>query len=361
MLTPDDLDLAVGVADNLAIAIQRLRESEQLNVALDATRRKVDLLEQQLSESSELIGNSAPMVKVKQSIQRAGPTSATVLVRGESGSGKELVARAIHFASSRKSGPLVCLNCAALAPTLLESELFGHEKGSFTGATDRKIGKFEAANRGTLFLDEVGEMPPELQAKFLRVLEGHPFERLGGNSAIHTDVRVIAATNRDLEEAVKEKSFRSDLYFRLRVVEIVLPPLRQRPDDIPSLVEHFLNMFRQHANRRIAGIDPKALEALARHSWPGNVRELRNIIERAVVLGVDSTLGLEDISLPPLFLEEKNEPLPNNQDFQPVTLDELERIHILGMLEYAEGNKSKAAQLLGIERSTLDRKLKRFS
>jgi transcriptional regulator with GAF, ATPase, and Fis domain len=361
MLTPDDLDLAVGVADNLAIAIQRLRESEQLNVDLDATRRKVDLLEQQLSESSELIGSSAPMVKVKQSIQRAGPTSATVLVRGESGSGKELVARAIHFASSRKSGPLVCLNCAALAPTLLESELFGHEKGSFTGATDRKIGKFEAANRGTLFLDEVGEMPPELQAKFLRVLEGHPFERLGGNSAIHTDVRVIAATNRDLEEAVKEKSFRSDLYFRLRVVEIVLPPLRQRPDDIPSLVEHFLNMFRQHANRRIAGIDPKALEALARHSWPGNVRELRNIIERAVVLGVDSTLGLEDISLPPLFLEEKNEPLPNNQDFQPVTLDELERIHILGMLEYAEGNKSKAAQLLGIERSTLDRKLKRFS
>ncbi len=286
-LTAEELDLAVGVADNLALAIWRLRENQRLSSDLDASRRKAELLEQQLSQSSELIGNSPPMQKVKQAIQRAAPSHATVLIRGESGVGKELVARAIHQSSSRKSGPLVCLNCAALAPTLLESELFGHEKGAFTGATERKIGKFEAANRGTLFLDEVGEMPQELQAKFLRVLEGHPFERLGGNSSIHTDVRVIAATNRDLEEAVGEKLFRSDLYFRLRVVEISMPPLRERPDDIPALVEHFLGMFRQHARRRLVGVEPKAMEQLVRHRWPGNVRELRNVIERAVVLGVE--------------------------------------------------------------------------
>jgi transcriptional regulator with GAF, ATPase, and Fis domain len=360
-LSGEDLDLAVGVADNLAIAIWRLRQNSRLTADLDATRRQLDQLEQQLCQSSELIGNSLPMQKVKQAILRAGPTPATVLVRGESGSGKELVARAIHFSSPRKAGPLVCLNCAALAPSLLESELFGHEKGAFTGATERKIGKFEAANRGTLFLDEVGEMPLELQAKFLRVLEGHPFERLGGNTAIHTDVRVIAATNRDLEEAVKEKQFRSDLYFRLKVVEIFLPPLRQRRDDIPALVDHFLGLFRLHSNRRISGFEPKALELLARHNWPGNVRELRNVIERAVVLGSESTLSVEDLNLPVLPQDQTAGGQSANEVFRPQTLEELEQSHILKMLEYAEGNKSKAAQLLGIERSTLDRKLKRFS
>lgn len=360
-LTAEELDLAVGVADNLALAIWRLRENQRLSIDLDASRRKAELLEQQLSQSSEMIGNSPPMLKVKQAIQRAAPSHATVLVRGESGVGKELVARAIHQSSSRKSGPLICLNCAALAPTLLESELFGHEKGAFTGATERKIGKFEAANRGTLFLDEVGEMPPELQAKFLRVLEGHTFERLGGNSSIHTDVRVIAATNRDLEEAVGEKQFRSDLYFRLRVVEISMPPLRERPDDIPSLVEHFLGMFRQHARRRLAGVDPKAMELLVRHRWPGNVRELRNVIERAVVLGVENTIGEEDLGFQTLPAAPITTAGQANPVFQPLTLDEIERTHILGMLEYVQGNKSKAAQLLGIERSTLDRKLKRFS
>ncbi|MFO0942731.1 MAG: sigma 54-interacting transcriptional regulator [Pirellulales bacterium] len=362
MLSADDLDLAVGVADNLALAISRLREQQKLNIDLDATRRKVDLLEQQLLQSNELIGNSTPMLRVKQTIQRVGPSHATVLVRGESGSGKELVARAIHQASSRRSGPLVCLNCAALAPSLLESELFGHEKGAFTGATERKIGKFEAANKGTLFLDEVGEMPAELQAKFLRVLEGHPFERLGGNTAIHTDVRVVAATNRDLEEAVQEKLFRSDLYFRLRVVEIMLPPLRQRPDDIPGLVEHFVSMFRQHASRRIAGVAPKAMELLVRHRWPGNVRELRNVIERAVVLGIDNTIVEDDLGFQPLVTLPAVQPsLDAKLSFEPLTLDEIEKAHILGMLEYVQGNKSRAAQLLGIERSTLDRKLKRFT
>lgn len=360
MITSEELDLAVGVADNLALAIWRLRENQRLSIDLDVTKRKAELLEQQLSQSSEMIGHSPPMLRVKQAITRAAPTHATVLIRGESGAGKELVARAIHLSSTRRSGPLVCLNCAALTPSLLESELFGHEKGSFTGATERKIGKFEAANRGTLFLDEVGEMPTELQAKFLRVLEGHPFERLGGNTSIQTDVRVIAATNRDLEEAVAEKLFRSDLYFRLRVVEIFLPPLRERPDDIPALVEHFVAMFRQHANRRIAGVDPKAMELLVRHRWPGNVRELRNVIERAIVLGADSTIVEEDLGFQPLPIAPSVAAGSTSSTFQPLLLEEIERVHILGMLEYVQGNKSKAAQLLGIERSTLDRKLKRF-
>ena len=360
-LTAKDLDLVVGIADNLALALGRLRENRKLNVDLDASRRKADLLEQQLQQSSELIGSSLAMQKVKLAIQRVAPSQATALVRGESGVGKELVARAIHQASERRLGPMVCLNCAALAPTLLESELFGHEKGAFTGATDRKIGKFEAANRGTLFLDEVGEMPVELQAKFLRVLEGHPFERLGGNTAIHTDVRVIAATNRDLEQAVRDKQFRSDLYFRLRVVEIFVPALREHPDDIPELVEHFLQMFRPHGRRRIVGVSPAALELLSRHHWPGNVRELRNIMERAVVLGNESTIGPEDLGLTKASeLAESTNAMPK-MPFRPDTLEQVEQSHILAMLEYVQGNKSKAAQLLGIERSTLDRKLKRFS
>ncbi len=239
MLTDSDLELTVAVADHLAIILNQLRQREQLSQSLASSQRKIDLLVQELEQDCEMVGNSTAIEKVRHAIQRCAPTSATVLIRGESGVGKELVARAVHQRSSRRDGPLVCLNCAALAPTLLESELFGHEKGAFTGATERKIGKFEAAHGGTLLLDEIGEMSPELQAKFLRVLEGQPFERLGGNKPIQTDVRVIAATNRDLEQAVREKSFRSDLYFRLRVIEIDVPPLRERPSDIAPLAEHF--------------------------------------------------------------------------------------------------------------------------
>lgn len=362
MLSGGDLDLAVGVADNLAIALSRLQTNNKLAQDLDATRRKVNQLEAELELTRELVGESQSLQKVKQSIGRAGPTRATVLIRGESGVGKELVARAIHMSSRRAEGPLVCLNCAALAPTLLESELFGHEKGAFTGATERKIGKFEAANGGTLLLDEIGEMIPELQAKFLRVLEGQPFERLGGNQPIKTDVRVLAATNRNLEEAVEAKEFRSDLYYRLRVVEIEIPPLRERTEDIPLLVEHFLKLLGHHADRRIEGIDPKAIDLLSRHSWPGNVRELRNVLERAIVLGGDSTIRCEDLSLAP-FADTPSPSPANNQEntaFEPIPLAELEKRHILAMLDFSDGNKTKAAQRLGIERSTLDRKLKRF-
>ncbi len=361
-LTDRDLEIAVGVADNLAIALVRQQANEQLSKSLAKTRKQIDELQAQLEITREMVGRSRSLENVRQAIGRAAPTSATVLIRGESGVGKELVARAIHAASPRRDGPLVCLNCAALAPTLLESELFGHEKGAFTGATDRKVGKFEAADGGTLLLDEIGEMSPDLQAKFLRVLEGQPFERLGGNRAIKTDVRVIAATNRNLEEAVKSKEFRSDLYYRLRVIEVEVPALRQRLEDLPLLIEHFIQLLRHHADRRIDGITPQALELLSRHTWPGNVRELRNVIERALVLGSSNVLDVEDFSLSSLGAMPLA-PLavpPSATGYQPITLDSLEQAHIRATLEFAEGNKTKASQILGIERSTLDRKLKRY-
>lgn len=363
MLSDADLELALGVADNLSIALARHAANEQLSQSLEHSRRHIDHLQEQLSSASEMVGRSSAIERVRAEIGRAAPTNATVLVRGESGVGKELVARAIHRQSKRRNGPLVCLNCAALAPTLLESELFGHEKGAFTGATERKIGKFEAADGGTILLDEIGEMPSELQAKFLRVLEGQPFERLGGSKPIQTDVRVIAATNRDLEQAVKDKEFRSDLYFRLRVIEIVVPALRERLDDVPPLVEHFVQQLRLHAGRRLHGIQPQALELLSRHNWPGNVRELRNVLERAIVLGSDSTIGITDLNLSTL-----GDALPSADashaaaapPFEPISLAELEQRHILAVLKHCDGNKTKTALQLGIERSTLDRKLKRF-
>lgn len=363
MLTEQDLELTVGVSDNLAIALSVQMENADLAKSLEKTRRRVTQLQEELEHSHSMVGESAGLKTVKQSIDRAAPTDATVLVRGESGVGKELVARAIHMASHRKDGPLICLNCAALAPTLLESELFGHEKGAFTGATERKIGKFEAADGGTLLLDEIGEMSAELQAKFLRVLEGQPFERLGGNKPIQTDVRVIAATNRALEEAVEAKEFRADLYYRLRVIEIIVPALRDRVDDVPILVEHFLDQMRHHAGRRLTGIDPRALELLTRHTWPGNVRELRNVIERAIVLGAGSTIEVADLSLSTIG-SPSHEPAvaaPSESSFRAITLAELEREHIMAMLEHSSGNKTKASQMLGIERSTLDRKLKRYN
>lgn len=373
-LTHSDLELAVGVADNLAIALSRQRAGERLAEDLKQTRRKLDQLEEQFELTSEMVGHSRAIALVEQAIERAAPTAATVLIRGESGVGKELVARAVHRQSKRRQGPFVCLNCAALAPTLLESELFGHEKGAFTGATDRKIGKFEAADGGTLLLDEIGEMIPELQAKFLRVLEGEPFERLGGNKPIRTDVRVIAATNRNLEEAIAAKQFRADLYFRLRVIEIEIPPLRERLQDVPELVEHFLKLLKQHAGRKIVGVEPQALELMCRYHWPGNIRELRNVIERAVVLGADTTINVDDLSLSPLAAPATAKPLQPSaaeperggggsgaaQVFEPLPLADVERAHIQAMLEHVRGNKSKASQLLGIERSTLDRKLKKY-
>jgi transcriptional regulator with GAF, ATPase, and Fis domain len=278
---PDDLEFTLAVADTVAVALTNLTRRQELADNLTQVRTENVQLRQRLGVQSEIIGESGVIKEVTEQIARAAASNATVLVRGESGVGKELVARAVHDSSPRRDNVFVCLNCAALSEELLASELFGHERGAFTGATDRKIGKFEAAHKGTLMLDEIGEMSPSIQAKFLRVLEGHPFERVGGSKPITVDVRVIAATNRDLEKDVAEGRFRRDLYFRLRVLEIVVPALRKRPEDIPQLAEYFLQKFNQETGRRIHGFTPEATRQLRSYLWPGNVRELKNVVERA--------------------------------------------------------------------------------
>ena len=302
------------------------------------------------------------MRHVEQEVARAAPSRATVLIRGESGVGKELVARAAHFSSPRRKGPFVCLNCAALSETLLESELFGHEKGAFTGATERKIGKFEQADKGTLMLDEIGEMNEKTQAKFLRVLEGHPFERVGGSEAIKVDVRVIAATNRDLEKDVAEGKFRRDLYFRLHVLEIVVPALRKRPEDIPILAEYFLRRFVAETGNKIKGFSPRAMEELLRYRWPGNVREMKNVIERAVVLTRGEYIDAHDLVLSQLKTAGDTETGIDGRVVvsEPASLADMEKQHILATLAMTGWNKSRAATILGIERSTLDRKIRRY-
>ncbi len=357
---PDDLEFCLAVADNVALALKTLGRQQELAENLNVTQGEVKQLRKQLGAASEIVGSSPLMFQVQQEVARAAPSRATVLIRGESGVGKELVARAVHYASPRKKGPFVCLNCAALSETLLESELFGHERGAFTGATDRKIGKFEAADKGTLMLDEIGEMTPTIQAKFLRVLEGHPFERVGGSQAIKVDVRVIAATNRDLEKAVSEGSFRRDLYFRLRVVEIVVPPLRKRPEDIIEVAEHFLRSYIEETGSKILGFTAEAREQLLQYRWPGNVRELRNVVERAVVLARGNYVDIDDLNLSHLATAGDSAVMPSSLSaYEPITLEEVERRHILATLRQTGWNKSRSARTLGIERSTLDRKIRR--
>lgn len=362
-LDPDDLEFTLAVADQFGGAIENLNRRSAL--ADDLVRAEVEnkSLREQLQIESELIGRSSAVETLRRDIAHVAPTDATVLIRGESGVGKELVARAIHINSRRRGGAFVCMNCAALTESILESELFGHEKGSFTGATGRKIGKFEAADGGTLFLDEVGEMSLAIQSKFLRVLEGHPFERVGGNQSIRTDVRVVAATNRDLEEAVEEGTFRRDLYFRLHVVVLNVEPLRNRPGDVELLAEHFRQKFVAKTGRQIETFSREALDLMRNYDWPGNVRELQNTIERAVILCRGEAIGAADIRLSRLGGDPtpgKPEVSPNGAGFSEMPLEELEKRHILGTLEHTDWNKSRAAQILGIERSTLDRKLKRY-
>ena len=363
ILGVEDLEYTLAVADQFALALENLQQREELKDGLARARGEADVLRSQLGIESELVGTSPAMMSLKESITRIAPTDATVLVRGESGVGKELVSRAIHFGSDRRNGPFVCMNCAALSETLLESELFGHEKGSFTGAAGRKLGKFEQANRGTLFLDEVGEMSLAIQAKFLRVLEGHAFERVGGGTPIEVDVRVVAATNRDLEKAIEEKKFRQDLFYRLFVVEVAVPSLRDHATDIPVLADHFLRRFRERTGRKITDFSAPAMEMLVDYEWPGNVRELHNTIDRALILARGEQVEVGDIQLstltPTAALGGGGSDLKINH--RDITLDRLEREHILSTLERTNWNKSMAAQILGIERSTLDRKLKRYN
>jgi Nif-specific regulatory protein len=284
-------------------------------------------------------------------VSKVAPTASTVLIRGESGTGKELVARAIHRNSPRAGQPFVAINCAALTETLLESELFGHEKGAFTGAIAQKQGKLEMAHRGTLFLDEVGELPPAFQTKLLRVLQEREFERVGGARTIQVDVRLVAATNRDLESAIACNAFRKDLYYRLNVVSLAMPPLRDRREDIPLLARHFVAKHGKKANRRLAGLSPEALACLEAYDWPGNVRELENLIERAVVLGSTDLIIPED--LPEAVLD--TPAVSEAPGGYHQTVREEKKRAILAALSQSGGNYTDAAKLLGVHPNYLHR------
>ncbi|TYO98656.1 two component Fis family sigma54 specific transcriptional regulator [Geothermobacter ehrlichii] len=341
-------------------------------------REQVCLLKEELREHYQLdrniIGNSPPMQKLFKILGRVAPSDATVLITGESGTGKELVARAIHFNSPRLGKPFIAINCAAIPRELLESELFGHEKGAFTGASERKAGKFEQAHGGTLFLDEIGDMPLELQAKLLRVLQEKEITRTGGSRTIAVDVRIIAATNQNLQEKVREKSFREDLFYRLNVVPVALPPLRERREDIPLLVDFFLEKAREELQVDTRSCSKEAIGLLQRHDWPGNVRELENAIMRAALLSPDPVLSPADFPDLQGGAERREESLEDligsklRQSLDPVNIFELDNLYELVLhqmerpllrivLEKTRGNQVKAAEILGINRNTLRKKL----
>ncbi len=309
-------------------------------------------------DRQNIIGQSKTMVRLLEIVAQVAPSEATVLISGESGTGKELIAGAIHFNSTRKNGPFVKLNCAAVTETLLESELFGHEKGAFTGAERKKEGRFFQASGGSLFLDEVSEMPLSMQVKLLRVLQEKEFNRVGGEDIIKVDVRVIAATNKDLMSLVKTAQFREDLYYRLNVIEVDVPPLIKRREDIPILAQHFFEIFASKNKKQLKGFSPKAMDQLIRYNWPGNVRELVNAIERAVVLTRSVFLSEEDF--PIIGMHENNEIQDQINTDGDRLLEEVEKSTILKVLEATGGNKSEAARRLGITRKTLNAKLKTY-
>ncbi|OFW07233.1 MAG: transcriptional regulator [Acidobacteria bacterium RIFCSPLOWO2_02_FULL_67_36] len=340
---------------------QRLRILLQKAVERQETLREVRHLRRQLREQGSfgrIIGNSPGIRGVYRVIEQAAPTAASVLIWGDSGTGKELVAQTIHELSPRATFPFVAINCAAIPETLLESEIFGHEKGAFTGAQDRRIGVFELAHRGTLFLDEIAEMVPATQVKLLRVLQERTFRRLGGRQEQSVDVRVIAATNMNPGEAVKNGKLREDLYYRLNVFAVEVVPLRERREDIPLLIQSFLNEFNKTNNKSIRGVDQEAMHLLENYAWPGNIRELRNIIERATILA-DSEF-IEPKHLPPTLVERSEESLPTLTISPGTTVDEAERRLILLTLEHTRNNKTRAAEILGISLKTLHNKLNRM-
>ena len=332
---PDD------IAHSVHNALSHKR-AEQENVRLRETVASV-------VRPQEIVGQSAAMVRVFEAIQTVGPTDATVLITGESGTGKELCARAIHAASPRHYNPLVVIHCGALAETLLESELFGHEKGAFTGAQYRKKGSFEVADGGSVFLDEIGDISLKTQTDLLRVLQEREITRVGSTHPIQVDFRCIAATNKKLDQLIEEGRFRPDLFYRLNVFQIQLPALRDRKGDIPILVEHFVRKFSASMNKRINRVSPAAMALLDRYQWPGNVRELENAVERAMVVAQEPEIREEDFAL--------RLPLAEHQ---PRTLEDIERAHILAVLEDCKGNQTLAAEVLDIDRVTLHNKLKKY-
>ena len=320
------------------------RQTQQENVRLKETVAD-------LAHPSDIIGQSGAMKHIFDAIETVAPTDATVLITGESGTGKELVARAIHAGSNRRCHPMVVIHCGALTETLLESELFGHEKGAFTGAQYRKKGKFEIAEGGTVFLDEIGDISLKTQTDLLRVLQEREIVRVGGNQTIKVDFRIIAATNKDLEQLIEEGKFRPDLYYRLNVFHIELPPLRDRREDIRALVDHFVRKFSREMNKKITRVAPAAMNLLQQYAWPGNIRELENAVERAMVVAQEPDLREQDFTL-----KSRTGAILGG----PRCLDDVEKEHILRVLDECGGNQTRAAELLGIDRVTLHHKLKKY-
>ncbi len=340
--------------DELLLVLERALERRRLRV-------EAGMLRSRLAERHRIhniIGSSPPMQAVFDTVLQVAPSRASVLITGESGTGKELIAAAIHEHSARSAGPFIKLNCSALAETLLESELFGHERGAFTGAVSRRDGRFQQADGGTLFLDEIGEISPSIQVKLLRFLQEHEFERVGGNQTIKVDVRVVAATNRDLKQRVQDGGFREDLYYRLNVVAVEMPPLRARPSDIPLLAIHFLQRYAKENEKSVVGISEQALDRLCHYDWPGNVRELENAVERAVVIARGE--NIEEHDLPPSIARSSS---GGNADFPTVpgsTLADIERHVILKTLEHTGGSTSRAAEILGISPRKIQYKLHEY-
>jgi len=357
--------LKSGADDYILKPLDLFELRERVRQILEKRRPENELrfLRRQIAAGgmSSIVGKSAAIQRLQEQITIVAPTRSTVLLLGESGTGKDLAAQTIHASSPRSGASFLPLNCAALSPTLLESELFGHEKGAFTGAVERRLGKLELADRGTLFLDEIGEMPLEMQVKLLRFLETREIMRVGGSSPLTLDIRLIAATNRELALAVQQQKFRTDLYYRLKVVTLVMPPLRDRTEDIPLLVWHFLTQFSAEHGRPSLSISEEALRALVRYPWPGNVRELKNLIENLVVFSKQPLLQLADLPL------EMRQPAANGFPsstrlglFEELNMNSIERQAILQALERTGGNRAKAAQLLGIGLRTLQTKLKEY-
>jgi two-component system response regulator HydG len=343
--------------DKLKITIKRAMEHIRL-------KEENRILKESLGkhfDRQNIIGQSPAMIKLLETVAQVAASEATVLINGESGTGKELIAGATHFNSPRKDGPFVKINCAAITETLLESELFGHEKGAFTGADKRKDGRFVQAHKGSLFLDEVSEMTLAMQVKLLRVLQEREITRVGGEGAVKVDVRVIGATNRNLINMIKEGSFREDLFYRLNVISLDIPPLRKRRDDIVLLAQHFLQDFSAKNRKQIKGFTPKAIDRLIRYDWPGNVRELMNAVERAVVLNRTEHIDDEDLAIIQTPLGQTAESTPVLDDINyNTTLEDMERTAVIKTLKTSDGNKSEAARRLGITRKTLHKKLKKY-
>jgi DNA-binding NtrC family response regulator len=339
--------------EELLIIVERATRDAARDAELENLRWEVG----RRYNPENIIGNSTRMQKVFRTIGMVAPLKTTVLVTGESGTGKELIAKALHYQSPRADKALVTLNCAAIPENLLESELFGHERGSFTDAVQRKLGQFELADQGTIFLDEIGELAPALQAKLLRVIEQGEFMRVGGKQSIHVDVRIIAATNRDLEQAMRDGSFRSDLYYRLNVVSLVLPPLRDRPEDLPLLIKHFITTKSKQIGMAEKRISPEAVDALLRYPWPGNVREIENVIERILVLSDHEPIGLDDlpehVRVGRVETSSIQQQVLRREKSLTDAVDEFERDIIRAALQHVEFNQTRAADLLGTTRRIL--------